>query len=259
MKYQPDALIYDSGTLVEHMPESCARWPGKHGGVKDPNWSFTNESGSWYPLEASLIAQGNWFYNDTPIITLDKLKDYYRSTVGLNAVALINVAPNRDGLIDSASVTRLGEFKSWVDGLYEENLACGEKVKITADSRRSNSDRFGPEKAIDGNYDTYFATDDGIVTASIEIDLGNAKDIEGIILQEYIPLGQRVSAYSIECFDGNQWGQMASESTIGYKKLILGKSKETNGNEFPKTERIRLIINDSRACPLINTFRVVGK
>lgn len=68
-KYQPGALVYDSGTLVEYMPESCASWPGSHGGVKDPNWSFNEEYNNvWYPSEASIIAQGNWFYNNTPII-----------------------------------------------------------------------------------------------------------------------------------------------------------------------------------------------
>ncbi len=258
-KYQPDALIYDSGTLVEFLPESCASWPGRHGGVKDPNWSFSDKGKSiWYPAEASLIAQGNWFYNNTPIISLDKLKAYYRSTVGLNAVALINVAPNPDGLIDKASITRLAEFKSWVDGLYENDLTKREDVKITADSWRGRSDKYGPKNTIDGNYDTYFATEDSVTTVNIEIDFGQPMDIRGIILQEYIPLGQRVSSYSIECFDGKKWVKMSSQSTIGYKKIILENSHETNDKAFPKSSRVRLVILESRASPIINTFSVIG-
>ena len=259
-KHQPDALVYDSGTLVEFMPESCARWPGKHGGVKDPNWSFTNENKNvWYPCEASLIAQGNWFYNNTPIISLDKLKNYYRNTVGLNAVALINVAPNTDGLIDEASITRLEEFKNWIIRLEENDLARGEGIKISASSIRGNDNElYGPQHMIDGNYDTYFATDDSVKTVSIEIDLGATRNIEGVILQEYIPLGQRVSSYVIECYVGKQWVEVASQSTIGYKKLIMGKTKETSGNEFPKTNRIRLLITGSRGAPVINAFSVIG-
>jgi len=256
-KHQPDALIYDSGTLVEFMPESCASWPGAHGGVKDPNWSFIDENGPWYPGEASIIAQGNWFYDDKPIISLGKLKDYYLSSVGLNAVALINVAPNRDGLIDTLSILRLREFKAWVDSFYVCNLARGKDVKITADSWRGNSGSFGPKQAIDGDYNTYFATDDSISTATIEIDLGRSVDIRAVLLQEYIPLGQRVSAYSIECYDGKNWIQMASQGTIGYKKIIMGNTPVTEGKDFPKTERIRLVISESRACPLINTISVI--
>ncbi|MBI9064384.1 MAG: alpha-L-fucosidase [Marinilabiliaceae bacterium] len=257
-EHQPGALIYDSGTLVEYLPDDCASWPGAHGGVKDPNWSFEDENGPWYPAEASLIAQGNWFYNNTPMISLDKFKNYYQSTVGLNAVALINVAPNQNGLIDTVSITRLREFKAWVDGLYINDLTQGEDVKVTTDSWRGEADMFRPEKMVDGNYDTYFTTNDGITTASIEIDLGQPMDIKGVILQEYIPLGQRVSAFTVECFDGHKWVLMSSQRTIGYKKIILSNSPETNGKEFPKTERIRLVIRDSRACPVINTFSVIG-
>lgn len=257
-KHQPEALVYDSGTLVEFMPKHCASWPGAHGGVKDPNWSVSEEHGNvWYPAEASLIAQGNWFYNNTTIISLDKLKSYYRSTVGLNAVALINLAPNADGLIDEASIERLAEFKAWIDGLYANNIAQKGKVKITADSWRGNSDQFSPENAIDGNYDTYFATNDSINTTTIEIDLGKPSEIEGIILQEYIPLGQRISSYRIECFDGEKWITISTQSTIGYKKLILSKSKETDGKAFPKSNKVRLIVLDSKAAPVINTFGVI--
>lgn len=259
-KYQPNALVYDSGTLVDYMPENCASWPGRHGGVKDPNWSvYEKDSTVWYPAEASIIAQGNWFYNNTPIISLEKLKDYYRTSVGLNAVALINVAPNADGLIDDASIVRLAEFKSWVDGLYESNLAKGENVKVSADSWRGKSDNFSPENVIDGNYDTYFATDDEVKTATLEIDLGKPMDICGVILQEYIPLGQRVSSYSVECFNGTEWIEISKQSTIGYKRLILSKSPETNGKEIPNSSKIRLNILDSRAIPLINTIKIIGK
>ncbi len=259
-KHQPNALVYDSGTLVEYMPESCARWPGSHGGLKDPNWSFTEENMNvWYPKEASLIAQGNWFYNNTPIISLDKLKSYYRNTVGLNALALINVAPNTDGLIDEVSITRLKEFKTWINSLEENNLTRGKNIKISASNIRGNDfDRFGPKNLIDGNYDTYFATDDSVKVVTIEIDLGTIQNIEGIILQEYIPLGQRVSSYEIECFDGEEWIQVASQSTIGHKKLIMAKTLETRGMEFPKSNRMRLVITGSRGAPVINTFGVIG-
>ena len=259
-KLQPDMIVYDSGLLVDYMPAgSCVSWPGAHGGLKDPNWSFTNEKGPWYPAEASIIAQGNWFYDNNPIISLDKLIDYYRSSVGMNAVALINVAPNREGLIDDASVIRLKEFKAWVDGLNKKDLTQSEKVKITADSWRGSVKAFAPENAIDGKYDTYFATDDGVKTATIEIDMGAKIDIEGIMLQEYIPLGQRVSSFSIECFDGTKWIHMASLGTIGYKRLVLSESPELNGLKFPRSEKVRLTIIDSRACPLINTIKIIGR
>lgn len=257
-EHQTDALVYDSGTLVEYLPNQCASWPGAHGGVKDPNWSVSGEHGNvWYPAEASLIAQGNWFYNNTPIISLEKLKEYYRSTVGLNAVALINVAPNPDGLIDEASIKRLEEFRNWTEGLYENNIAKKGNVKVKADSWRGKSIKYSPGNVIDGNYDTYFATDDNVKTATLEIDLGDPVEIEGVILQEYIPLGQRVSKYAIECFDGEKWIEISNQQTIGYKKLILSESLETEGRKFPKASKVKLHILESKAAPVINTFGVI--
>ena len=98
----------------------------------------------------------------------------------------------------------------------------------------------------------------GIKTVTIEIDLGNPQKIEGLLLQEYIPFGQRVASFQIECYDGKEWLKITEQQTIGYKKLIMGKTPETNGKEFPLSSRIRLIIKDSRGSPVINTFSVIG-
>lgn len=259
VKYQPEAIIYDSGTLVSHLPDDCVSWPGAHGGVSDPSWSFIDEKASWYPPEASLIIQGNWFYHGEPMISQKKLQDYYLNTVGLNAVALMNVAPNQNGLIDEETIEGLQTFKKWVDALNQNDLTKQEGVKISADSYRGNSRQFAAEKAIDGNYDTYYATDDQFKTAIIEIDLGEPEEIEGLVLQEYIPLGQRVSEYSIECKIDGQWKKIATQHTIGYKRIILGETKETNGKPFPKSRFLRVVISDARACPLINNIQVIPR
>ena len=145
-------MVYDSWTLVEYLPDRCLRWPGSHGGVKEPCWSrYTTEKGTlcWYPLEASLILQGNWFYDGKPAVPLAKMQDYYLRSVGMNALPLMNVSPNPDGLIDKTTVARLKKFKVWVDHLNTNDLARGKS--ITADSIRQNAPRFSPENAIDGN------------------------------------------------------------------------------------------------------------
>lgn len=252
-KLMPEVVVYGSGHFVDHMPEGwCMRWPGNHGGIEEPNWSFRNLNQGWYPAEASLKLQGNWFYNG-PMVSLDDIKDYYLRTVGRNSVANMNVAPNQFGLIDPSSIERLKEFRSWVESLDKNSLSGIESVKISADSWRGNSEKYSPDKAIDGNYDTYFTTDDHVTQVSLEIDLGKSRDIQGIILQEYIPLGQRVSAYTIECYTGSEWRQVFFGSTIGYKKLV-----DRGRRGFPKAEKVRLTIIDSRNSPLINTFSVIG-
>jgi len=257
--HQPHAVVYDSGTLAQYLPDRCLRWPGGHGGVKDPAWSRYDVDGQmrWYPLEASLILQGNWFHDGKPAVGLEKIKEYYLHTVGCNALPLMNVSPNQGGLIDAASVERLKEFKAWIDGLYARDLAKGKTA--SADTIREGAPEFSPANAVDGDYDTYYATDDDVKTAILEVDLGEPQEIEGVVLQEYIPLGQRVSAYSIECWQNGEWVEVYSGKTIGYKKIVLEGKGDAKKVKFPKTSRIRLNIKAALACPLINTFSVIGR
>jgi len=64
----------------------------------------------WYPNEPSIIFQGNWFHNGTPIKSLKSLQDYYLTSVVYSITPLMNISPNSDGLVDEISVIRLKEF-----------------------------------------------------------------------------------------------------------------------------------------------------
>ncbi len=191
---QPNAVVYDSGTMVNYLPDRCIAWPGAHGGI-DPDQNYRvmiNDTMRWYPSEPSIILQGNWFHNNTPIINLTQIQDYYLTSVGYGVTPLMNIAPNSNGLIDEGTIDRLAEFKIWVDKLNRNDLTKSENVKISASSFRGNAAKYSPLMVNDGNYETYFATEDNIRIAVIEIDLGSSQEINGFIIQEYIPLGQRV-------------------------------------------------------------------
>jgi alpha-L-fucosidase len=171
----------------------------------------------------------------------------------------MNVSPNRDGLIDAASVERLKEFKAWVDAFRARDLARRPGVKVRAGSVRGNAPEFGPEKAVDGDPDTYYATDDGVVDAVLEIDLGGVRKIQGFILKEFIPLGQRVNGYRIDCWKDGKWSEVFAGRTIGYQRIILEGRASAKGVSFPATDRVRLVVEDALACPLISSFQVIGE
>ena len=73
------------------------------------------------------------------------------------------------------------------------------------------------------------------------------KTFNRILLQEYIPLGQRVKAFTIEAAmpDGT-WKEIASETTIGYKRIVL--------TDKITTDKVRVNLTESLATPLINGF-----
>ena len=107
---------------------------------------------------------------------------------------------------------------------------------------------FAPDNATDGNKETYWATDDGITDASMEVQLGESKTLKYIVLQEYIKLGQRIQAFTVESWVNNNWAHLASGTTIGYKRILRVDPTETN--------KIRIHITGAKACPLISNIEV---
>ena len=54
-----------------------------------------------------------------------------------------------------------------------------------------------------------------------------------------------------------QWKQIASETTVGYKRIIPlnGNTGNSYGSGY-KVRGVRVKITDSRACPLLHTLSV---
>lgn len=253
-QHQPQAVIFND--LVPDMNHAAVRWPGNEAGdAGDPSWSVrpipdrelrVSADARWFPAEADAIAQGNWFWNDQPICSLKQLQRMYSTSVGRNGVGLINVAPNPAGLIEEASITRLQEFKAWLDRIDDRDVAQGKTA--TASSVYLDYDNFSPQQALDNNDETYWSASKDSTTGTLEVELDAPTDVQGVIIQEYIPLGQRVAQHHIEYWDGSAWQQAVEGTTIGYKRIHWCRFR---------TSRVRLVITQSRTCPIINTFRVI--
>lgn len=240
--YQPQAVCFGG-------PINLLGWPkNEEGFIELPNWGEVSSGNS--PWEADCIAQGNWFYNEDnkPMVSLEKLKEIYLTSVGRGAVLLLNVAPNQKGLIDQSSINRLEEFGNWIKLFSEKDIA---RFKTSSASNiRENCSQFSPAMAVDNNNETYWTTDDSVLTGFLDIDLETPTEINAVVLQEYIPLGQRIDKHSIKIWNNNTWEEIISCSTIGYKRI----------HEFDPviTSKVRLEIS-GLACPIISTFSIKGE
>ena len=93
---------------------------------------------------------------------------------------------------------------------------------------------------IDGDLKTFWATDDNVKSATIELSWKNDQDVKYLMLQEYIRLGQRIKSFTIDTWEAGEWKKVATGTTIGYKRIVkLGNIR---------TRKLRLTITDSRAC-----------
>jgi alpha-L-fucosidase len=246
-KLQPDAVIAISGPDV--------RWVGNESGVaRETEWSVQparpgrhqTQGLVWYPAECDVSIRPGWFYHpeqDDKVKSLDHLLDIYYKSVGRNSVLLLNVPPDRRGLIHENDARRLRELRRVLDATFETNLA--QAKPITASSTRD--DAHGPGNAVDGEGDTCWMAADGETTATLELDLGKPTAFNRSMLQEHIALGQRVEAYAIEAWNGKAWQPVAKGTTIGHKKL--------DRFEEVTARRVRVVIRRSRAEP---TLRAIG-
>jgi len=267
--YNPEIVTF--GSLGDEM-----HWIGNENGIAGiPYWNRINKSKlredylkvpsvedsrmlhrgdpngvDWGIGECDFRITSGWFaYRDTNLKTLRALGDIYFQSIGRGAIFLMNVAPGPNGRVSDAQEARVNELGVAIRGTFKTDLAQG--ATVTASSYRNNAAAFKPENVLDGDYDTYWTMDDGQTTGTIEVDLGGDKYFDVVSIQEYIPLGQRISRYTVDVFAGGAWqpfGIINACQTIGYKALV---------RDFPVTaSKVRVSITASQAVPLINSISV---
>lgn len=166
----------------------------------------------WYPSEVDVSIRPGWFYHaaeDGKVKSLKQLSDIYFQSVGYNSVLLLNIPPDRRGLIHENDVERLKEFAAYREKTFG--------VDYTSDGK-------GLWQAGSG--------------ASREYSQKPDAKINVVLLQEDISKGQRVEAFKVEGLVGGQWKCLGEGTTVGYKRMI----------RFPEVsaERLRITVLSSR-------------
>jgi alpha-L-fucosidase len=202
----------------------------------------------WIIGQCDVSIRPGWFYHesqDSKVKSAQELTDIYYKSVGRNAVLLLNLPPDKRGLIHENDVTNLRIFKSIIDETFETNLAFN--AKVTSTNYRLNSNYFSPGNITDNDLQSYWATDDSISSSELIMDLLEAKTFDRILIQEPIEFGQRISKFRIWIQKNNdEWEQVAEETTIGYKRLLRIKSVTAS--------KIKIVIGESNNSPAISNF-----
>ena len=259
---QPQAVIFSDGG------PGC-RWVGNEKGFANAtNWSFLRkgavypgynkhlELGSghpdgnqWTAAECDVSIRPGWFYHasqDNQVKTVGQLTDLYYRSVGRNATLLLNFPVNRDGLIHPTDSANAVNFHKRICSELATDLLAGLRAEASSD----RGGKYGVKRLTDNDYDTYWAPQDGVTDVTLTYTLPAGTRINRLMLQEYIPLGQRVKAFTVEYRDGNgTWRPVdpgEETTTIGYKRLLRFPTVTANG--------LRIHITDARACPCLNTI-----
>ena len=148
----------------------------------------------WYPSEVDVSIRPGWFYHadqDNQVKSLKHLMDIYCQSVGYNSVLLLNIPPDRRGLIHENDVKRLKEFADYRNRAFADNLVTDGQTLWTAGAGESR-----------------------------EYTLKEGSPVNLVVLQEDITKGQRVEEFEVEGLVDGQWKSLGKGTTVGYKRIL---------------------------------------
>lgn len=201
----------------------------------------------WYPAETDVSIRPGWFYHaseDSLVKTAQKLLDIYFHSVGRNSLLLLNIPPDRRGLISDSDVVHLREWSKLRESLFERNLL------LKAELSGPGVSGVTLPHLIDGDEQTDWRAPATDTAATLEADFTFKKTFNLLSLQENILVGQRIEKFRFEYWDDflMEWKTAAEGTTVGYKRLL----------SFPRitARKVRLVILSSRLNPTLSQMGI---
>jgi alpha-L-fucosidase len=216
------------------------RWCGNENGIAgETNWNYLDTAGftpgagappvdtlnrgningqNWIPAECDVSIRPGWFYHkeeDEKVKTSQQLFQLYLKSVGRGANLLLNVPPDRRGLISEKDSVALVEFKGLRDKSFADNISeAGTGYYIPHNGRRP------APKLNDGDLNTFeYIPIANLMSMGIEFEKDHA--INCIILKENISNGQRCKNFRLLLM--NKKHELIKEirgTTVGNKRII---------------------------------------
>lgn len=219
------------------------RWVGNEKGIAGKtNWNLLDTAGfargigaphtdtlnqgniygkNWIPAECDVSIRPGWFYHaheDDKVKSSEQLFDLYLKSVGRGANFLLNIPPDRRGLIHANDSAALIGFKQLREKNFQSNLLNNIPGEININGAVVNKTK----DMTDGSLKTYTRFSN---YKSREIVLKfESKTINTIELREAIQFGQRVMAFQVVLKTTE--GEFVLEgTTIGRKRILTFPSR----------------------------------
>jgi alpha-L-fucosidase len=249
-QYSPKTVIFsDIGPDI--------RWVGNERGVAgETNWNFLDTAGykrglgapkedtlsrgnyngkHWIPAECDVSIRPGWFYHakeDNNVKKPKKLFELYLQSVGRGANLLLNVPPDRRGLIHENDSAALIQFKQMRDESFANNLLK------EADSYYEFSQKDLKSKPVLlRGFDTtaaYYSMN----LQNFIVQLKEPTQVNCIVLKEAIHLGQTIRRFSVVLYSGEKAIGEIQGTSVGRKRILT----------FPamKITSFRVYLEDAR-------------
>ena len=220
-----------------------ARWCGNENGIAGKtNWNYLDTAGftrgigappndtlnqgnvngkNWIPAECDVSIRPGWFWHEnenSKVKTPEQLFALYLKSVGRGANLLLNVPPNRNGLISPEDSASLIEFKKLKDENFSNNLLKEARAYYEFSENELNHKDIKVRNFGSGAY--------GANIPKFIVEFFQPTTINCIILREAIHLGQTVRHFKIELMHFNNKVGEIEGTTIGRKRILTFPSQQ---------------------------------
>jgi alpha-L-fucosidase len=230
--------------------------PASPGDVRERESPTGTRHGShWLPAECDVSIRPGWFWRESEnarVKTPAQLIDLYYKSVGRGANLLLNVPPNRDGRLQAEDVASLQGLWNYRRAAFNAKADLAAKAMVSASNVRGKDLTYGARNLIDGQPSTSWATDDRVLTADAVFDFGRAVTFGVIIVREDIRFGQRIDAFAVDRWDGGNWEQVASGTSIGPRRFLRLAEPVTS-------RRLRLRVTEASASPVLSQLSLFAE
>jgi len=195
----------------------------------------------WYPAEVDYSIRPGWFYHasqNEKVHSFERLKTVYLQSVGGNAAFLLNIPPNRDGLIHENDVKRLAELGDWIRESFSVNLL--ENASFAASDTEDGFD------AAMINKGTWKSCEDS-QAPWVEAITNEPVSPKYLVLQEDISFSQRIEGFTLSCMKDDVWTEVCKGTVVGYKRISPIDVQVTS-------DRWKLEINSCRLGATLKSF-----
>lgn len=226
---QPNILIFN-------MADPDFRWVGNEDGIAPvPCWNVVDtldvsvltderdqlEEQLWLPAECDVQMRANWFYSDNDAHTLKSLEElmgmYYHS-VGRGANLLLNIGPDRRGLLPDIDTKRVLEMGTEIRRRFDHPIAV-----------LNHGDQHGKH---------------------LHYEAETPHIVDHIIIQEDLSNGEHVQAFKIDIITAKTGKSVPVHEgqNIGHKAIIPIPPVNIRG--------LRLTVTKSAGSPVIKTLSI---
>ena len=224
-----------------YTPRSPNGGPGSPGDIVEAESTTGTRDGQfWMPAECDVSIRPGWFWHAAEtahVKTPEQLWTLYLQSVGRGASFLLNVPPDRRGLIDDVDARSLTVFGARLRKTFERNLAAQADAK--ASNVRGNHTAYSPDKLLDDSRTSYWATDDAVLAADVTFAFVRPVQFDLVRVCEYIPLGQRINSVTVETWQDGRWTNFGVATSLGCCRIL------TSSSGVVETNRVRLRVKSA--------------